>query len=168
MPEYLQREADGYTMSIVELIIDDPCISAPRILQRLVRDGACGSEGIAVHLFGGPGMFRRTRRRLEVLRWVLVTHEWEQIPFPAELQYREWEGQRRYFRKPDSNDDWVSWWAPDVFSATSFEEMEQPTEEMRERCIYRFPAGEDEEAYFANDHDEWMSLDSDVEITEAE
>ena len=101
MTEYLQREADRYTKRIADLIIDDPCISAPRILQQLGGGGARSTERSVVHLFGGPGMFRRTRRRLEVFRWVLVTHKWEQMPPPVELQYREWEGQRRYFRKPD-------------------------------------------------------------------
>ena len=35
MPEDLQVEVDEYTKRIVDLIIDDPCISVPRILQKL-------------------------------------------------------------------------------------------------------------------------------------
>ena len=172
MPEDLQVEVDEYTKRIVDLIIDDPCISVPSILQRLGQEGPCSSERSVVHLFGGPRMFRRTRHRLEVCRWALVTHRWEELPFKMDIQYRQWEGKRRYHSKPDSNDDWVSWWAPDMFSFTPFEsvemESESDIEQEQARCLSRFPAGEGEDDYFKEAQDEWMSLDSDVEMMEAE
>ena len=172
MPEDLQAEVDEYTKRIVDLIIDDPCVSVPSILRRLGQGGPCSSERSVVHLFGGPRMFRRTRHRLEVFRWVLVTHQWEELPFKMDIQYREWEGKRRYHRKPDSNDDWVSWWAPDMFSITPFESMETESESgsgpEQEKYLYRFPAGEDEDDYFKEEEDEWISTDSDVEMMEVE
>ena len=172
MPENVQAEVDEYTKKIVDLIIDDPCKSVPSILQRLRQEGLCSSERSAAHLFGGPRMFRKTRHRLEIFRWVLVTRRWEELPFKMDIQYREWEGRRRYHRKPDSNDDWASWWAPDMFSLTPFESMDMESESdmelEQERCLYRFPAGEDEDEYFKEEQDEWMSLDSDVEMMEAE
>ena len=89
-----------------------------------------------------------------------------------DIQYREWEGKRRYHRKPDSNDDWVSWWAPDMFSITPFESMEMESESGSEqeqaKYLYRFPAGEDEDDYFKEEEDEWISTDSDVEMMEVE
>ena len=172
MPENLQAEVDEYTKKIVDLIIDDPCKSVPSTLQRLRQEGPCSSERSAMHLFVGPRMFRRTCHRLEAFRLVLLSHRWEELPFKMDIQYCEWEGKRRYHRKPDSNDDWVSWWAPDMFSLTPFESMETDSESDMEleqgRCLYRFPAGEDEDEYFKEEQDEWMSLDSDVEMMEAE
>ena len=171
MPEDLQVEVDEYTKRIVDLIIDDSCISGSSILQRLGQEGPCSSERSVAHLFGGPRMFRRTCHRLEVFRWVLATHRWEELPFKMDIQHREWEGKRRYHRKPDSNDDWVSWWAPDMFSLTPFGSMEMESESDLEqeqaRCLYRFPAGEDEDEYFKEEEDGWISLDSDVEMMEA-
>ena len=100
---------------------------------------------------------------------MLVTHRWEELPFKMDIQHREWEGKRRYHRKPDSKDDWVSWWAPDMFSLTPFEsmEMESDLEKEQARCLYRYPAGEDEDEYFKEEEDGWISLDSDVEMMEA-
>ena len=143
--ECLQAEVDECTKEIVDLMLDDPYISAPEILRQLTAGRRRSSERSVVHLFGGPRIFRKTRHRMEILRWVLATHQWEWMPFQIDIQYREWEGKRRYHRKPDSNDDWVSRWAPDMFSVQPFEPC-QPTEEEeeegeRERCLYRFPAG---------------------------
>ena len=99
---------------------------------------------------------------------MLATHQWEWMPSQIDIQYREWEGKRRYHRKPDSNDDWVSWWAPDMFSVQPFEPF-QPTEEEgeegeRERRLYRFPAGEDGSDYFADEQEESASQDSDSDM----
>ena len=79
------------------------------------------------------------------------------------------EGRRRYHRKPDSNDDWVSGWAPDMFSVHLFEPFEPMEEEEEEgpegiQRLYRFPAEEDESDYFADEQGENTSRDSDVEM----
>ena len=105
-----------------------------------------------VHPFGGPSIFRKTRSHLEVFRWALVTHQLDRLPFPMDLQKRERGGQRRYSRKPDSNDDWVSWWAPDMFSAVPFEPTGRQVQGIGALC--RFPAGGDEDAYFAAERGE--------------
>ena len=111
-------------------------------------------------------MFRKTCSRMEALRWALITHQWEQMPFQMDIQYREWEGKRQYFRRYDSNDDWVSWWAPDMFSVNPFEPMEDGEMESDDgdQRLYRFPAQEAESAYFAEDGDMNVSQDSDVEM----
>ena len=122
-------------------------------------------------MFGGPWVFRRTCHRMEILRWVLITHQWEWMPFQMDIQYREWGDKRRYFRTLESSDDWVSWWAPDMFSAVPFEPMESETNEERQegqRRLCRFPAQEDESEYFANKGGESESDDPDVNMTEAE
>ena len=163
-----QAEVDECAKHIVDLILDDPYISVPQILRQLTAGGRRSSERSAVHLFGGPRIFRKTCHRMEMLRWALATHQWEWIPCRMGVQYREWEGKRRYHRKPDSNDDWASWWAPDMFSVQPFEPF-QPTEEEEEegageRCLYRFPAGEDESDYFADGQDESASGSLDVDM----
>ena len=168
LSECLQAEVDECAKQIVGLMLDDPYVSAPEILRRLTAGGRRSSERSVVHLFGGTGIFRKTRHRTEILRWVLVTHQWEWMPFQMDIQYREWEGKRRYHRKPDSNDGWASWWALDMFSVQPFEPF-QPTEEGedgggRERCLYRFPAGEDESDYFADEQEESASQDSDSDV----
>ena len=177
MPEYLQEEVDRCAKHIADLILEDPYISAPEILRQLAAGGQHSSEASVVHLFGGPRIFRKTCHRMEILRWVLVTHQWEWLPFQMDIQYREWEGKRRYHRKPDSNGDWVSWWAPDMFSVQPFEPME-PMEEGEEedeaeemmglRRLYRFPEKEDESEYFADGKEESELQDSDVSMMEAE
>ena len=50
-------------------------------------------------------MFGRTCSRLEVFRGALVTHRFDLPPIPMDLRRREWGGQFRYSRKPESNDD---------------------------------------------------------------
>ena len=164
--ECQQAEVDKYTKRIVELMIRDPCVSVPGILQQLKTGGLRSSEESVVHLFGGPELFRKTCRRMEILRWVLVTHQWEAMPFQMDIQYREWEGRRQYFIKPDSNDDWVSWWAPDMFSVRPFEPINEEEEEdgIGERRIYRFPAREDEDNYFKEVHSEEEGTNSGVEM----
>ena len=171
LSEHLQAAVDRCTKSIAGLILDDPCISAPEILRQLTEGGQHGSERRVVHMFGGPWVFRQTCYRMEMLRWVLATHQWERMPFQMDIQYREWEGRRRYHRKPGPNGDWVSWWAPDMFSAAPFEPMEDEEEEGGlggQRRLYRFPAREDESDYFANERKESEPYDSDVSMTEVE
>ena len=169
--EYQRREVDRYTKRIVDVLIDDPCISVPGILRQLAvrQEGvawSCGSERSVVHLFGGPSMFRKTCERFEVFRWALVTHCFEVLPFPIDLQRREWGGQCRYSRKPESNDDWVSWWAPDMFSLEPFEPMECQAEGIG--MLYRFPVGEGEDDYFREIRSEEEGTNSDVDMTEAD
>ena len=171
MTEYLQAEVDKYTKHIVDMISDNPYVSVPEILRQLTAEGQHSSEASVVHLFGGPRIFRETCHRMEILRWVLVTHQWEWMPFQMDIQYREWEGKRRYHRKPDSNDDWASWWAPDMFSVQPFEPME-PMEEGEDedeemvglRRLYRFPEEEDESEYFADGQEESELQDSDASM----
>ena len=74
-----------------------------------------------MHLFGGPSMPTETCHRLEAIRWALVTRQLDRHPVPIDLQERVRGEQCRYFRKPDSNDDWVSSWAPDMFTVDPFE-----------------------------------------------
>ena len=94
------------------------------------------------------------------------------MPFKMDIQYREWEGKRRYYRRPDSNDDWASWWAPDMFSVCPFEPVE--AEERREmggadgRRLYRFPAREGESDHFAGEQGESESQDLDVQMMDVE
>ena len=173
MTEYHQEEVDRCTKHIVDMILEDPYISVPEILRQLAAGGQNGSEASVVHMFGGRQIFRKTCRRMEILRWVLVTHQWEWLPFQMDIQYREWEGKRRYHRKPDSNDDWVSWWAPDMFSVRPFEPFESMEEGEDEeivglRRLYRFPEEEDESEYFADSKEGSELQDSDVSMMEAE
>ena len=168
MTEYLQAEVDRYARRIVDLILDDPCISAPKILRRLAIEGQCSSERSVAHLFGGPRIFRQTCHRMGILRQVLVTRLWERMPFQMDIQYREWEGQRQYIRKPDSNDDWVSWWAPDMFSVCPFEPKEEEEAEAGEQRLFRLPAGEGESDYFEEVQEGGMPHGSDVEMVDAE
>ena len=93
--EYQQREVGRYAKRIADVMIDDPHISIPGILRLpAVRQegvaGSCGSERSVVHLLGGPSMFRKTWKRLEIFRWALATHCFEVLPFPMDLQKREW------------------------------------------------------------------------------
>ena len=173
--EYRQAKVDRCTKHIVDAILDNPHISVPEILRQLAAGGQQSSEASVIHLFGGPQIFRKTCHRMEILRWVLVTHQWEWLPFQMDIPYREWEGKRRYHRKPDSNDDWVSWWAPDMCSVQPFEPMEQTEEEEDEdeeivglQRLYRFPAEEDESEYFADGTEESESQDSDIRMMEEE
>ena len=105
MSEFLQARVDSYTKNIVDLILGDPFVPAPEILRQLTAGGQHSSERSVVHMFGGPRVFRQTCHRMEILRRGLETHQWERMPFKMDIQYREWEGKRRYHRKPDSNDD---------------------------------------------------------------
>ena len=166
--EYQQREVDRYTKRIVDVLIDDPYISIPGILRQLAvrQEGvawSCGSERSVVRLFGGPSIFRRTCERFEVFRWALVTHRFEELPCPIDLQRRDWGAQCRFSRKPESNDDWVSWWAPDMFSLETFEPIREPVEGVG--MLYRFPVGEDEDDYFKEVQSEEEGSNSDIEMT---
>ena len=143
MSEDKQRMVDEYTKKIVDAILDDPYASAAEIMKEVEQQGPCRSARSVAHLFGGVARFVETCDRMEGLRWAMTTHCWDRLPFPMDLQSREWRGQYRYSRKPDSNNDWVTWWAPDVHGVEPFEPMElrQPGEGV----LYRFPEREDVE-----------------------
>ena len=98
---------------------------------------------------------------MEVLRWALVTRRSALLPFPIDLQRRDWGEQCRYFRRPDLNNDWVTWRAPGMFSLKPFELMEFLLGGVG--VPYRFPAREDGEAYFEKEPSERESTHSDVE-----
>ena len=72
-PGQLQAEVDRYAKWIVDLILGDPYISVPEIARQLKDGGGlCSREGSAIHLFGGPRIFRKTCHRMEALRWARV------------------------------------------------------------------------------------------------
>ena len=106
-------------------------------------------------------MFSRACRRLGAFRWALVTHRFDLLPLPMDLQWREWGEQFRYSRKPESNYDWASWWAPDMFSLEPLEPTGRPIEGVG--VLFRFLAGEDEDACFKGAPSERESTHSDVE-----
>ena len=163
MTAYLQTEVDEYTKEIENLLIDDPHVSVPGILQQLKLGGSCSSERRIAHLSGGASTFRKTCHPLGALRWAFVMRQFDGLPFPIDLQKSEWADQCRYSIKPDSNGDWASWWAPDMFSVEPFEPIEQSVEEGE--GLYRFPAREDEDVYFRKEPSECESSRSDIVMT---
>ena len=88
MTAYLQSEVDKYAKQIVNVLIGDPHISAPGILPQLTLEGSRSSERSIAHLFGGAETFRKTCHRLEALRWALVVHQFDKLPFDIDLQER--------------------------------------------------------------------------------
>ena len=64
LTEDRQPMADFYAKEILDIIIEDPCVSIPGIMGKLTRCGPCDSEESKIHLFWGPGQLKTTCRRM--------------------------------------------------------------------------------------------------------
>ena len=164
--EHRRPMVDSYTRRIAGASMDDPCVSSPRILRDLTQRGPprCPLRTAAtiVHVIGGLGQFRATR--FNVSRWVLVVNRLDLLPFPLEPQRGEWGGQYRYSRRPESDDEWITWWAPDLHRPDPSEPMGPLSEEVGD--LTRYPAREDADCFpgIEMEEDDLESTRSDVEM----
>ena len=150
-PREAQSMVDWYIKEILDFVIEHPFVSIPEIFQHVAQAGPCTSPKNVLHLLGGPTQFKRICRRMEGLRWASVKNCLERFPLEPDSK-----SDRRYNLRMNVRDEYLDWWAPNIFSAEPFQE-ELP--EM-DGAIVRYPAQIDTDEYFTSDE---QGLETDTE-----
>ena len=105
----VQSMVDHYISEIIDHIIDDPHITIPKILQTIAQHGPCPSQKDVIHLFGGKKIFKKTCRRMEIIRWAAATDQLEMLPLADESQS---ENEIQHKIMHGIRADYLKWWAP--------------------------------------------------------
>ena len=160
--ENVQSMIDWYTSEMIDLIWDEPYASTRRILDRLAENGPCPSRRELLHLFGGPTVFKKTVRRMEVLRWAVVADRTDILPLDEEDETME---EMRYRHQQGIREEYMISWAPDRNRAEIFP-RDLPEGEGR---LARYPSQDDTDDDLAEPDEELeTTIDEDVEMTEAQ
>ena len=148
--ETVEYYVDELPRRVVECLYD----SIPQLFQYATRGGPCLSQEDVLHLFGGRIIFRRTRRRMNMIRRAVLTGRMDLAP--ADLRtWKEW-------ARPEMDppfQEYRSWWRSHMDSPALFW-YEEPG--MGEE-ITRYPAVISTEEYFQESGNENWPDASDAE-----
>ena len=162
LSENVQSMIDWYTSEMIDLIWDEPYASTRRILDKLAEAGPCPSRRELLHLFGGPTVFKRTVRRMEVLRWAVVADQTDILPLEEEDESMEESGSRHRLGR---REEYMVSWAPDMSGINMFP-RDLPEGEGR---LVRYPSQDDTDVDLAEDDEELeTTMDEDVEMEDAQ
>ena len=120
-----------YVDQLLRRIVERPYESIPQLFQYVTRGGPCLCQADVPRLFGGRIIFRRTCRRMNMVRRAVLNGEMDTAP----VDLRTWTGQERPDMDPPYR-DYRYFWCPILYSQTLFWYV---TEGMEEE-IYRYPA----------------------------
>ena len=84
-----QGSADGLATLMLQLILEDPWISAPDMMDRLVRAGPLHSRNQLLEVFRGRPNWQRAVDRMEVVRAAAASGEVSGIPVTTEVPEHE-------------------------------------------------------------------------------
>ena len=146
-----QSMLDWYESEKLNIAIEWPYASMTDVMEMLMRGSPCTSRKNLVHLFGGPGLFKQTYRRMEVIRWATIKNKLALLPLGRGGQAGGAEGgagQRNY-----QNDNYIRRWAPILGRVNSFP-WELPLLGGR---LTRYPAEADSAECFTTDEESQQS-----------
>ena len=144
---YAQAEDSEDRQSMIEYYVDQllrriaecPYDSIPQLFQYVTRGGPCLCQADVLRLFGGQIIFRRTCRRMNLVRRAALNCAMDTVP----VDLRTWAEQERPEMDPPFR-DYRYFWRPNLNSPTLFW---YETENMEEE-IYRYPAVLDTDGFF--------------------
>ena len=120
-----------YVDQLLRRIVECPYDSVPQLFQYVTRGGPCLCQADILRLFVGQIIFRRTCRRMNMVRRAVLNDTMDSAP----VDLRTWTEQERPEMDPPFA-DYRHFWCPDLSSSTLFwyvaESMEQE--------ISRYPA----------------------------
>ena len=96
-----------------------------------------------MHLFGGMGQFKRTCKRMDILRWAAIKHCEEDLPLGQEHQTEEEISARI---REGRRDEYIQWWSPNIWSSVPYDEAHNTLNS--ERCLCYRPSREDSDNFF--------------------
>ena len=163
LSENVQSMIDWYTSEMIDLIWVEPYASTRRILDKLAEAGPCPSRRELLHLFGGPTVFKRTVRRMEVLRWAVVADRTDILPLDEEDESMEGIGRRHRLGR---REEYMISWAPDMSEINMFP-RDLPEGEGR---LVRYPSQDDTDKDVAEDEEdmETTTTTEDEEMEDAQ
>ena len=140
-----------YVDQLLRRIVERPYESIPQLFQYVTRGGPCLCQADVPRLFGGRIIFRRTCRRMNMVRRAVLNGEMDTVP----VDLRTWTEQERPEMDPPFT-DYRYFWCPVLYSSTLFWYV---TENMEEE-IYRYPAALDTDEFFQMTEDESGQTDT--------
>ena len=158
----VQSMIDWYTSEMIDLVWGEPYASTRRILEKLAESGPCPSKRELLHLFGGPAIFKRTVRRMEVLRWAVVADCTDILPLDEEMESFE---EMRYRHRMGIREEYMISWAPARNGINTFP-RDLPEGEGR---LVRYPSQDDTDVDLAEtEEDLETTMTEDVEMEDAQ
>ena len=137
---------DYYVAEMLHCVQDDPWISIPGIWKYITQGGPCVRPRGVMHLFGGMGQFKRTCRRLDVVRWAVIKHREDELPLGQEFQTSQEISERV---RAGKRDEYTKWLSPDIWSIEPYGE-EHCALEWNKTVCYR-PSQEDSDDFVDED-----------------
>ena len=126
-----QNMIEYYVDQLLRRVAECPYDSIPQLFQFVARGGPCLCQADVLRLFGGRIIFRRTCRRMNMIRRAVLNDTMNTVP--ADL--RTWTEQERPEMDPPFT-DYRHFWCPNLDCPTLCWHV---TENMEEE-IYRYPA----------------------------
>ena len=160
--ENVQSMIDWYTSEMIDFIWDEPYASTRQIIDKLAESGPCPSRREILHLFGGPTVFKKTVKRMDVLRWAVVADRTDILPLEEESESRD---EIRYRHQWGIREEYMISWAPERNRIITFP-RDLPEGEGR---LVRYPSQDDTDVDLVEDNEEMeTTIDEDVEMEEAQ
>ena len=126
-----QSMIEYYVDQLLRRVVECPYDSVPQLFQFVTRWGPCLSQADVLRLFGGQIIFRRTCRRMNMIRRAVLNDAMDTVP----VDLRTWTEQEQPEMDPPFT-DYQHYWRPNLGGSALFwyvvEDMEQE--------ISRYPA----------------------------
>ena len=142
-----QGIVDTMVTVMLQLIMEDPWISIPNMMDRMTEFGPLHDRDGIMEVFRGRPIFRRTTSRLEVVRAAAVNGTLRELPISTRVPENE-----RVGVTIPGTDRYIGWWAPQVECDGFIFPVNMIT--VPGGVLYRYPhEEEDTEAYFRGEDD---------------
>ena len=157
-----QSMLDHYVREMPDCLREDPWSSTPEIWAYITSGGPCARPKGVMHLFAALKQFRRTCRRMDVLRWAVIMKREDELPLGQEPQTLE-----EIHARTDVNrrDECMLRWCPDIWSCEPYDEAHRRLPQDKTLCYRHSP--DDSDGYFeaeSGDEVPTQSTDSDMDL----
>ena len=161
VPEYRDRQSmiEYYVDELILHMVENPHESTPQLFRRISQFGPCVRPEHIIHIFGGGIIFRRTCRRLHLIRDAALRGTLSQLP----RDLGRWGGPEDPELEPPFH-DFRDWWCPHIYDRHLFWfEGVLSLQPGMYRDIVRYPTHTDTDEFFGNMEENDNPSDSESE-----
>ena len=148
-----------YVDELIARIVESPLDSIPQLFRHVTQYGPCVEPALALRIFGGSIIFRRTCERMNLIRDAVLRDSLGAAPADPRL----WGGAARHQLSPPFH-DFRPWWCPHIYDRDLFwYEGILATHPGMYRDIIRFPVHNDAEDFFRYEEEDIYPSDSETD-----
>ena len=148
-----------YVDELILRMVESPNDSTPQLFRHISENGPCVEPGHVLHIFGGGIIFRRTCRRLHLIRDAALRDTLARLP----IDLARWTGPEQPDLEPPFY-DFRDWWCPHIYDRNLFwYEGVLSLQPGMYRSIARYPTHTDTDEYFGHAEEDAYPTDSESE-----